>query len=203
MIVIADYGMGNLGSIANMFKRVGVPSMITSDLSEIDAATKLVLPGVGSFDSAMERVEESGMHEILTRKALVERIPVLGICLGMQLLMDGSDEGRRPGLGWIAGRVHDFGGVDGFVEKVPHMGWNDVRRTEGSALTGELGEAPRFYFVHSYFVKCADPGDVILTARYGIEFDAAVHRENIYGVQFHPEKSHRYGMRLLRNFAEL
>lgn len=201
MITIVDYGMGNLGSIRNMFKRIGVPATIASDAASIEAAGKIVLPGVGAFDSAMERIEASGLRAVLDYKALEQRVPVLGICLGMQLLTRGSEEGKRPGLGWIAASTRRI--PDGAGLKIPHMGWNLVERSNQSALTQALPPEPRFYFVHSYCVHADDRRDSILTARHGITFDAAVAHGNIYGAQFHPEKSHRFGMALLANFAGL
>jgi len=201
MIMIVDYGMGNLGSIQNMFKRIGVASAITGDLEMIAKAGKILLPGVGAFDNAMQRINESGLREVLDRKAMVERVPILGICLGMQLLTRSSEEGKQPGLGWIAASTRRFPALPGL--KVPHMGWNIVLPTRASALTRDLPEEVRFYFVHSYCVHVDNEQDAILKATYGISFDAAVQHGNIYGAQFHPEKSHKFGMQLLKNFASL
>ena len=201
MITIVDYGIGNLGSIRNMFKRIGAPAVVTADLDQIAAASKILLPGVGAFDVAMERINSTELRSVLDRKALEERIPVLGICLGMQLLTSGSEEGRLAGLGWIPAGTKRFPALPAL--KVPHMGWNLVRRTRPSALTENLSSEARFYFVHSYYVQVADPADSILRAHYGVDFDAAMSRGNIYGAQFHPEKSHRFGMQLLTNFAKL
>lgn len=201
MIIIVDYGMGNLGSIKNMFKKIGVSAVISSDHAEIDKAEKLILPGVGSFDTAMERIESSGLRPLLNKKALEDKIPVLGICLGMQLLTEGSDEGKLPGLGWIPGFTRRFVLPEELNLKVPHMGWNRVFTTEPSILTAGLPEEPRYYFVHSYFVHATDRKNSILTTEYGVTFDSAIQRGNIMGVQFHPEKSHKFGMKLLGNFA--
>lgn len=201
MITIVDYGIGNLGSIRNMFKRIGAPAIVTSDLDQIASAKKILLPGVGAFDVAMERINSTELRSVLDRKALDEGIPVLGICLGMQLLTRASDEGRLPGLGWIPAATKRFPALPGL--KVPHMGWNLVRQARPSALTADLSSEARFYFVHSFYVQVDDPADSILRAHYGTHFDAAVHRGNIYGAQFHPEKSHRFGMQLLTNFAKL
>lgn len=201
MITIVDYGMGNLGSIQNMLKRIEVASSVTSDLRAIEDASRIILPGVGAFDGAMARINESGLREVLDRKALVERVPLLGICLGMQLLTRGSEEGVLPGLGWIPAATHRFPSRDGL--KVPHMGWNLVRSGTPSPLTLDFADETRFYFVHSYYVAADDPQHSILRTTYGVEFDSALQRGNIYGAQFHPEKSHRFGMRLLKNFAEL
>lgn len=201
MITIVDYGMGNLGSIQNMFKRIGVAAAITGDLEQIARAEKILLPGVGAFDNAMLRIDESGLREVLDRKALVERVPVLGICLGMQLLTRSSEEGTRPGLGWVAAQTLRFPALPGL--KVPHMGWNIVEQTRDSALTRDLAGEVRFYFVHSYYVQVDRDEDAILRANYGVGFTAALQHDNIYGAQFHPEKSHRFGMQLLKNFASL
>jgi len=201
VITIVDYGMGNLGSIRNMLRRVGASATITGDPSEIAAATKLLLPGVGHFDAAMQQIADRGLRDVLDRKATVERVPTLGICLGMQLLTRGSEEGRLPGLGWVDADVRRFP-ADASL-KVPHMGWNLVTPTRPSALTDGLTEDARFYFVHSYYVQADRRADAVLTASYGLTFDAAIEAGNIYGAQFHPEKSHRFGMQLLANFAAL
>lgn len=201
MITVIDYGLGNLGSIRNMFKRIGVAAEVTSDLDRIAAADKLLLPGVGAFDNAMTRINESGLRAVLDRKALEERIPILGICLGMQLLTRGSEEGRLPGLGWIEAQTTRIPALPGL--KVPHMGWNLVQPTRKSPLTSNLPMQSRFYFVHSYCVHVDNPAHSILRTHYGIDFDSAVQCDNIYGAQFHPEKSHKFGMQLLENFARL
>jgi glutamine amidotransferase len=203
MIAIVDYGVGNLGAIANMLKRVGASGVIASDPAVIAKADKLILPGVGAFDAAMQRIHERHLEPVLADKALRDRVPVLGICLGMQLLTESSEEGHLPGLGWIPGKTLAFRGrIDGAV-KVPHMGWNLVAPETPSALTEGLHTVaePRFYFVHSYFVHCEDRRNSILRTTYGVPFDAAIQQDNIYGVQFHPEKSHRFGMKLLENFT--
>lgn len=201
MITIINYGMGNLGSILNMFKRIGQAAIITDNLSEIEKAEKLLLPGVGSFDQAMMRIKENGFLEILNHKALVEKVPILGICLGMQLLTKGSEEGTLPGLNWIEADTLRFPRNNGL--KVPHMGWNLVFPTTASPLTINLPEESRFYFVHSYYVKVAKEENSILKTEYGLRFDAAIQKENIFGAQFHPEKSHKFGMQFLKNFASL
>lgn len=201
MIAIVDYGMGNLGSIQNMFKRIGAAAQVTRDAAVLAGASKILLPGVGAFDSAMQRIADSGLREVLERKALHERVPTLGICLGMQLLTRGSDEGQLPGLGWIAATTRRFPSIAGL--KVPHMGWNLVAPSLPNPLTAGLPEEARFYFVHSYYVQVDDERDSVLKAHYGLTFDAAVAHGNIYGAQFHPEKSHKFGMQLLANFASL
>ena len=201
MITIIDYGMGNLGSVVNMLRRVGADCEVTGDPMRIAAASRILLPGVGAFDAAMERINAAGIRSVLDDKALRERVPVLGICLGMQLLTRGSEEGVLPGLGWVRADTRRFPAGTGL--KIPHMGWNLAERTRPCALTGNLNGEIRFYFVHSYYVQTDDPGDTVLTSRYGVEFASGVTCGNIMGAQFHPEKSHRFGMQLLKNFAEL
>lgn len=201
MITIVDYGMGNLGSIQNMLKRIGVPARISNDVASLERARKILLPGVGAFDSAMQRINESGLRAVLDHKALEERIPIMGICLGMQLLTRSSEEGQLPGLGWFAAETRRF--PDSLGLKVPHMGWNLVTTARASPLTDGLAADARYYFVHSYYVKADDPADSLQTTHYGLTFDAVVGRGNLYGAQFHPEKSHKFGMRFLANFASL
>lgn len=193
--------MGNLGSVLNMLKYIGVPSQIVDDPGVLEKAEKILLPGVGSFDQAIKRIKESGFLEVLNHKALTEKIPVLGICLGMQLLTNGSEEGKLPGLGWIDAETIRFPRNSGL--KVPHMGWNLVYPSTDSLLTKKLPEESRFYFVHSYYVKVANEENSILKTDYGIKFDAAIQKDNIFGAQFHPEKSHKFGMQLLKNFSEI
>jgi glutamine amidotransferase len=201
MITIVDYGMGNLGSVANMLRRIGADCEVTGDPVRIAGASRILLPGVGAFDAAMGRINATGIKPVLDDKALRQRVPVLGICLGMQLLTRGSEEGALPGLGWIQGQTRRLPADGGL--KVPHMGWNVATRTRTCPLTEGLEGEIRFYFVHSYFVRTDDPLDTVLQAHYGVDFAAAVQRDNIMGAQFHPEKSHRFGMQLLKNFAEL
>jgi glutamine amidotransferase len=200
-ITMIDYGMGNIGSLRNMFKRIGVATEVTADATSIARAKKLLLPGVGAFDAAMQRIGELGLIDIIRKRALEDDIPILGICLGMQLLTDRSEEGVLPGLGLIAAEAKRFPRGTGL--KVPHMGWNVVRPTTPSPLTARLAPDSRFYFVHSYQVQCASRKNSILSTRYGVDFDAAIQSGNIYGAQFHPEKSHRFGMTLLQSFADL
>ena len=203
MIVVIDYGMGNLGSILNMLKKVGAQATISSDSAVIGAADKLILPGVGAFDAGMQRLHELNLVETLTRRVTREHTPVLGVCLGMQLLTQGSEEGDLPGLGWIEGRTRRFAfGPEHGGLKVPHMGWNTVSCKKEAPLFAGLEPDSRFYFVHSYYVRCARREDVLATTTHGVEFDSAVSRGNIMGTQFHPEKSHRFGMAVLANFVE-
>jgi len=202
MITVINYGMGNLGSLINMFKRIGVKAAIESDPEIIKKAEKIVLPGVGAFDSAMSCINKvPGMIETLNHKALVEKIPILGVCLGMQLLTRCSEEGNLPGLGWIPASTLRFPKHQGL--KVPHMGWNIARPNSTSKLMLNIIDESRYYFVHSYYVLIDEQSNSLMKTNYGIEFDSAIGLQNIYGVQFHPEKSHRFGMQILQNFAKL
>ena len=205
MITIVNYGMGNLGSIKNMFKYLGVESTIQSDVDKIKRASKILLPGVGSFDTAMQKINRGDLREVLDEKALKEQVPILGICLGMQLLTKNSEEGELDGLGWIDAKSISFKDRVDSQLKIPHMGWNIVRKNQKSTLTEgfELFDESRFYFVHSYFVRVEDEKNSILKTEYGVEFDSAIQKDNIFGVQFHPEKSHKFGMKLFENFARI
>ena len=204
MNLIIDYGMGNLGSIANMVRKVGHTAETASSAEAIRQAERIILPGVGAFDRAMERINDLGLRVALDEAAQTRRIPILGICLGMQLLARRSEEGEADGLGWLDAEVTRFVMPAGLERlKIPHMGWNETKQAKDSPLLAGLPQDSRFYFVHSYYMRCAREEDVLLTARYGLSFTAAVQHDNIFGVQFHPEKSHRYGMRLLQNFLEL
>ncbi|MBT5420522.1 MAG: imidazole glycerol phosphate synthase subunit HisH [Candidatus Cloacimonetes bacterium] len=202
MIVIVDYGIGNLGSIFNMFKKIKVDSKISSDIREIEKAEKILLPGVGAFDNAMKRINELKLKQVLDYKALEQKIPILGICLGMQLLTSESEEGVEKGLEWIEAETLKFRFNDRNL-KIPHMGWNVVNTSYESQLTMNLPKETRFYFVHSYYVKVKNENNSILKTNYGIEFDSAIQKDNIFGAQFHPEKSHRFGMKLFENFSKI
>ncbi|MRD72304.1 imidazole glycerol phosphate synthase subunit HisH [Rhodocyclus tenuis] len=202
MITILNYGMGNLGSLVNMFRRLGIKVRVESSLSAIEAAEKLILPGVGAFDAAMRCIDETpGLRDVLNIKAQEEKVPILGVCLGMQLLTGGSEEGARRGLNWIPGRALRFPSCPEL--KVPHMGWNSVNVNFSNPLTEGFDQDSRFYFVHSYYVQVESKNSSLMTTVYGREFSSAIVKDNVFGVQFHPEKSHRHGMRLLKNFAEL
>ncbi len=201
-IVIVDYGMGNLGSIANMVKRVGANAEITSDFARIRLASRLILPGVGAFDHAMSRLKDLGLDQVLSQRVLQDKVPILGICLGMQLMTRSSEEGVLPGLGWIRADTRRFRFSDRErALSVPHMGWNTVAARLGTALFAGLEEKPRFYFLHSYHAVCDRPEDILASTHYGYEFAAAFQCGNILGVQFHPEKSHRFGVTLMRNWV--
>ena len=199
MVAIVDYGLGNLGSIANMLSVIGEYSVITADLREIDRADRLILPGVGAFDAGMSRLEEGGLADAVKAAAAAGK-PVLGICLGMQLLGRGSEEGQKKGLGLIPFDNVRFRLPDGF--KVPHMGWDVVCFKQDSPLLADIFGLQRYYFVHSYYAVCDKGENVLMTCDYGYEFAAAVCHKNVYGVQFHPEKSHDFGMHLLINFVK-
>jgi len=205
LITIIDYEMGNLGSIQNMFKYIGVESKIESDPDKIKDASKILLPGVGSFDAAINKIKQKNLYEVLNEKALKEQVPILGICLGMQLLTNRSEEGTEKGFGWIPAQTLSFKDKIEKNLKVPHMGWNIVKKSKDSLLTKDFEnfEESRFYFVHSYFVKVKNEENSILKTEYGIEFDSAIQKDNIYGAQFHPEKSHKFGMKLFENFARI
>lgn len=200
MITIVDYKVGNLGSIQNMLKKIGSESVITSDPKAISSAEKLILPGVGSYDSGVNSLKKYKLWDVLNEKVLNEKTPVLGICLGMQLLCNNSEEGKEAGLGWIDAEVIRFRPQEKKF-KIPHMGWNYVHTTKESKLFQGMYEDPKFYFVHSYYVDAKDDSS-LAKATYEISFDAAVEKGNVLGTQFHPEKSHKFGMKLLNNFVQ-
>ena len=204
MITIVDYGLGNVRAFLNVYHRLHLEARTASTADGLTGASKVILPGVGAFDHAMRLLSDSGMRDRLEELALGARVPVLGVCVGMQMLARASDEGVLPGLGWIDGRVRNFRtAISPGDLPLPHMGWNDVRPVEGCRLFEQLGSDARFYFLHSYYMDCERGQDVAAVSTYGIEFCCAVNAGNIYGVQFHPEKSHHDGTRLLKNFAEL
>ena len=203
MVAILDYGIGNINSILNMFKKIGVKAAASSDPSVIANAEKLILPGVGHFDYCMQQLRSSKFYELLHQKVLEDKIPLLGVCVGCQMLMEASEEGREKGLGWIRGRVVRFKTDQMNANlKIPHMDWTEVHPKDSCLLYSGIAD-PRFYFVHSYHVQCDDPGMVTATAHYGYDFAASIQSGNISGVLFHPEKSHRFGMDLYRNFSNL
>jgi glutamine amidotransferase len=203
MTVVVDYGIGNVGSIVNMLKKIGMPAILASTPEAIASATKLILPGVGTFDNGMRNLRERGLMTALNAKVLEERTPLLGICLGAQLITNRSEEGMLPGLQWINARTVRFN-FNGRMPKpkVPHMGWNTVRLLKPSALYDGLPAESRFYFVHSYHIICEDPEDRLTETTHGFPFTSSVQHGNVLGAQFHPEKSHRFGMQLLKNFVE-
>lgn len=204
MISIVDYGLGNIGAFLNMYKRMNVPAKAVRTADELADATRIVLPGVGAFDHAMELLEASGMRPLLEEKVAGDKVPVVGICVGMQILADASEEGQGRGLGWVPGTVRHFRSMPTPDDlPLPHMGWNDVTPTNDGGLFKGLEQDARFYFLHSFYYELTDPADVAGSATYGSSFACAVRRDNVWGVQFHPEKSHHFGAMLLKNFAEL
>ena len=204
MITIIDYGLGNVLAFVNVYKRLHIPASVARTPDDLRGATKLILPGVGAFDHAMELLHRSGMRESLDEMVLERTVPVLGVCVGMQILASSSEEGQAGGLGWVPGDVRKFD-VTAMQPRMrlPHMGWNDVKPVAPSPLFAGLEQDARFYFLHSYYFHCESAESRLAESEYGITFTCAVHRRNIYGVQFHPEKSHHFGTRLLQNFAEL
>jgi glutamine amidotransferase len=204
MISIIDYGLGNIRAFANVYERLNIPIAVARTADDLKAATKIILPGVGAFDHAMGQLNKSGMRETLDELVLDHQLPVIGICVGMQMLAQSSDEGMLPGLGWIDGPVKKFdASALNSKTHLPHMGWNTIHPDNTNPLLADLNNNSRFYFLHSYYFQCNNPKDTIATTEYGIQFTSALNHKNIYGVQFHPEKSHQWGIQLLKNFAEL
>ena len=206
MIVILDIGIGNPSSILNMLKKVGSESVLCKDIATLESATGIIFPGVGSFDSCVNALNNSGLKEALEKKVLKEKVPFLGICLGMQILFKSSEEGTQAGLGWVDGRVVKFKSATLTSEgskklRVPHMGWNNVNPQIKDSLISQESDQ-RFYFVHSYYASSVPQENVLATSSYGLDFVCAVQKDNITGTQFHPEKSHRFGMQLLKKFVE-
>jgi glutamine amidotransferase len=202
MIIIVDYHAGNIGSIKNMLQKLGLPSIISSLPADIEKASHLILPGVGSFDYGMTKLRDLGIFDVLNYKVVQQRTPVLGICLGAQLMCASSEEGKMDGLNWVQGSVKKFPSQNG--EKkfyVPLIGWDHINLQKRSKLFDGLAES-RFYFVHSYYIRCDERQDVLTTSKHSVEFDSAFEKGNVLGVQFHPEKSHSFGKKLLKNFFE-
>ena len=202
MIVIVDYGIGNIGSIVNMIKKAGEKAVCSSNHEEIESADKLILSGVGSFDTGIKNIEDRDLRQILDKKVLKEKIPILGICLGMQLMTKSSEEGGLKGLSWVDAVTLKFNFKNNGL-KIPHMGWNALDIKNQDTLFKEMYEEPRFYFVHSYYIKCNDEKDILSTTNYGIDFVSSFKKDNIMGTQFHPEKSHKFGLKLMKNFVEM
>ncbi len=204
MIGIIDYGLGNINAFINIYKRLHIPTKRLFSPNDFEDVDKLILPGVGAFDHAMERFGNSGLQKIVEKYVMEDKIPIIGICVGMQMLAYSSDEGKLLGLGWIPGYVKKFDESKiPFTTRLPHMGWNDVDIVKGSPFFNPFPNDPKFYFLHSYYYECVNNQDVIATSEYGVKFTCAINRDNIYGVQFHPEKSHHYGVQLLENFSKL
>uniref|UniRef100_UPI0040480E2C imidazole glycerol phosphate synthase subunit HisH n=1 Tax=Algoriphagus sp. TaxID=1872435 RepID=UPI0040480E2C len=204
MITLIDYGVGNIFAFQNVYKRLNIPTKIAKTQKDLSDAKKLILPGVGSFDYAMNRLNDSGMREKLDELVLEKRIPVIGICVGMQMMGNRSDEGKEEGLKWIDGEILKFD--ENLIKhrtKLPHMGWNDVVPVNNHSLFNGLENDAIFYFLHSFYFRCHNSDNILATSEYGVLFSSAVNRDHIFGIQFHPEKSHHYGERLLHNFAIL
>ena len=204
MITLIDYGVGNIFAFQNVYKRLDIPTKIAKSAADLNDVEKLILPGVGSFDYAMNQLNNSGMREKLDELVLEKKVPVIGICVGMQMMGNRSDEGELDGLKWIDAEILKFD--ERLIQqrtKRPHMGWNDVNPIEDHPLFIGLEKEAIFYFLHSFYFKCNNSNDSIANSEYGISFSSAVNHNNIYGIQFHPEKSHQYGEKLLHNFAKL
>ncbi len=201
MSIIVDYGMGNLGSLANMLKKIRVSSKISSDIGDIESAENLILPGVGSFNHGMQKLRELNLIDILNKKVIRDKTPILGICLGMQLFTKTSEEGTQQGLGWVDAKTIKFNMDKNSSLKIPHMGWDNLDIKKSHFLFKDTDINAMYYFVHSFHVVCNRSEDVLSTSHYGYDFVSSLAKDNIIGVQFHPEKSHKYGMRLLVNFC--
>lgn len=206
MITIVDYGLGNIRAFQNVYKRLNVEIKLASSVADLSSASKIILPGVGAFDHAMEMLNQSGMRDCLDNMVLVHKVPVIGICVGMQMMANSSDEGVSQGLGWIDGVVTSLDSsraINSIDLPLPHMGWNNIEAKQDSVLFKDLDAQKNFYFLHSYYFQCNNSSNVLATSNYGFDFACVVNKENIYGIQCHPEKSHHNGVALLKNFAEL
>lgn len=204
MITIIDYGVGNINAFVNVYKRLSVPTKIAKTVADLEDAQKIILPGVGHFDHAMSELIKSGMRERLDELVIVKKVPVIGICVGMQMMGNSSDEGKLEGLKWIDASIKKFD--ENKIQqatRLPHMGWNDVHPVVSNPLFEGLEKNALFYFLHSYYFECNNRDDILATSEYGGQFACAAHHGNVYGIQFHPEKSHHYGETLLHNFAKL
>lgn len=203
MITVVDYGLGNIRAFENIFRALGITVQSARNAEELAKANKIILPGVGAFDWAIQSLHQSGMTTVLNKLVLEERIPVLGVCVGMQIMANSSEEGHLSGLGWIDAEVKKFDiSLLNQRPHLPHMGWNDVRPEKSCSLFRDI-EDPRYYFLHSYYLKPNNPKDVAAYSTYGVEFASAIASQNIFATQFHPEKSHKWGAQLLKNFEEL
>lgn len=204
MITIINYGLGNIRAFINVYDRLKIQTKVAQTADEIIGATKIILPGVGSFDYAMAQLNNSGMRDELEKQIFDNKIPIMGICVGMQMLAKSSDEGKMPGLGWIDGNVKLFDtSLIPYKTRLPHMGWNSIEPSKENILLNGFNNQSRFYFLHSYYFDCNNQENILCTTEYGIKYSSAVNKDNIYGIQFHPEKSHSNGVRLLQNFANL
>jgi len=204
MITIIDYGLGNIRAFSNAYERLNIKTKVAHSVEDIKHASKIILPGVGAFDYAMSQLNASGMRDELDKQVLENKVPIMGICVGMQMLAKSSEEGKMPGLGWIDGQVKLFDiSLIPYKTQLPHTGWNSIKPDNNCKLLSRFDERSRFYFLHSYYFICNNIEDIIATTEYGVTYASAVNRDNIYGIQFHPEKSHANGVQLLNNFALL
>lgn len=204
MITIIDYGLGNIRAFVNVYDRLNIKTKVAHSAADLLGAEKIILPGVGAFDHAMSQLNASGMRDELEKQVLLNKVPIVGICVGLQMLAKSSDEGELPGLGWIDGEVKLFDeSLIPYQTRLPHMGWNSIMPVDGNPLMIDINDGSRFYFLHSYHFVAQNSEDVISKTEYGIKFASAVNKENIYGIQFHPEKSHLNGIQLLHNFAKV
>jgi glutamine amidotransferase len=203
LIKIVDYGCGNILAFQNAYKLLNIPANFAKTSKDLEGATHIILPGVGAFDHVIDRLERSGLKSRLEELVFEKKLPILGICVGMQIFAESSDEGRLAGLGWIPGEVKSFKSLNKPNLILPHMGWNDVYPSTDKGLFNDLTHNTQFYFLHSYYYRCSNPESISAVTTYGEKFTCAVNSQNVYGVQFHPEKSHKFGMQLLKNFAEI
>ena len=203
MIIIVDIGMGNIGSILNMIKCLNFSAKVSRSIDDIQSAEKIILPGVGSFDNAIKSLKEHDLISVLNEQVIRKKKPILGICLGIQIFSRKSEEGKEQGLGWLDAETVRFSFDREESLKVPHMGWNTALAKNNQVLFQGMGSEPKFYFVHSYHLHCNDPADISSITHYGYEFPSSIKHDNIYGVQFHPEKSHKFGIKVFKNFLEL
>jgi imidazole glycerol-phosphate synthase subunit HisH len=204
MVGIINYGSGNIYAIANLHKRADIPHFVSNDHKELAKADRLILPGVGAFDETMQLLHDSGLKDLLNELVLGQKKPIMGVCVGMQILSNGSEEGDLEGFGWIKGTVKKIDKtLLNHKTHLPHMGWNEIQTTQESPLLKDIDTDRGFYFLHSYYFSCQNESDTLATAQYGKEFSCAVNHENVYGVQFHPEKSHSNGIQLFKNFATI
>lgn len=203
IVQIIDYGVGNLSSVGNMITKSGGKPILIKTPSDLNLSERIILPGVGSFDAGMKNLKDSNLIPVLNEAVNVNKVPFIGICLGMQLLFDNSEEGVSNGLGWVSGSVTKFSFDNNSTLKIPHMGWNTVKVKKDSILANIRDEKLRFYFVHSYYVNCTNKDNILMTTNHGNTFVSAVQNDNIFGAQFHPEKSHRFGLDLLSNFLKI
>lgn len=203
MIIVVDFGMGNLRSVLHKLGKLNIPAIVSSDPEEIKKASKIILPGVGAFGAGINNLKTLGLVDVLNHKVLIEKTPILGICVGLQLMAQRSEEGNAKGLGWVDADVCRFQFEKEANLRVPHVGWNTLIQKKDCCLLNNIETNQRFYYTHSYYLKSNHPADIVATTRYGDEFVAIIQRENIFGVQFHPEKSHRRGIEIYKNFVEM